>query len=359
MKIQAVIGANYGDEGKGLVSGCLAREANKRGDRILTVFFNGTMQRAHTFEGEIHRAMAAGTKYGSDTFYHKKFVVDPISLWILQAEPIIDPRCRIILPCDVMINRKKETERGEKRHGSCGFGLFEAVKRCSEDRENAIFAKDIQDATGLWEKLNKIQKKYPVEHDQLYNADNFMRACDYIRANCRMETLREIVGEYDTVIFEGGQGLLLDQNNRDGFPNLTPSNTGCRNFSEDIIEMNNAVELFYVSRSYETRHGAGKMTRECLKEEINGDIYDSTNTENDWQGGLRFGKLDTDALVERIHTDSLWIPLNLRKVNLVFTQMNYTNGMLETINGHMDPKECSVSKHVWISDQKDHMELLQ
>ena len=51
MKIQAVIGANYGDEGKGLVSGCLAREAKEKHEKTLTVFYNGTMQRAHTFEG--------------------------------------------------------------------------------------------------------------------------------------------------------------------------------------------------------------------------------------------------------------------------------------------------------------------
>ena len=117
MKTQVVIGANYGDEGKGLVSGCLAREAGKRNEKTLTVFYNGTMQRAHTFEGEIHRCMAAGTKYGSDTFYHRRFVIDPISILLTQAKPIIDGMCRVILPCDVLKNRKLEKDRGAARHG--------------------------------------------------------------------------------------------------------------------------------------------------------------------------------------------------------------------------------------------------
>ena len=39
MEIKVVCGANYGDCGKGLVSGCLAREAAEKNHKTLTVFF--------------------------------------------------------------------------------------------------------------------------------------------------------------------------------------------------------------------------------------------------------------------------------------------------------------------------------
>lgn len=359
MKFQAVIGANYGDEGKGLVSGCLAREAHKRNQKTLTVFYNGTMQRAHTFEGEIHRAMAAGTKYGSDTFYHPAFVIDPVSLWILQAKPIIDPRCRVILPCDVMANRKKETERGSIRHGSCGFGLFEAVKRSLEP-SHCILVKDLQDPFTLYQRITEIEKAYPTEYDDLYNLDNFMKAIAYLTGNCKMAKLDEIAVNYDTIIYEGGQGLMLDQSNMDCFPHLTPSSVGCRNIADDAYLVRpESIELYYVSRSYLTRHGAGPMKGECAKEEINPSIVDRTNGENEWQGALRFGKLDLDDMARRIQKDALYLRSRFTTVNMVYTQLNYTDGMLETANGRVNVQTAFRPDHVFVSDQKDQMERLK
>lgn len=359
MKIQAVIGTNYGDEGKGLVSGCLAREAHRRHEKVLTVFYNGTTQRAHTFEGEIHRAMAAGTKYGSDTYYHHMFVIDPISLWILQAKPIIHPRCRIILPCDVMRNRKKEAERGVARHGTCGFGLYEAVSR-SKNFPYKIESEMLKEPYELYEAIRKIEKEYPAEYDDLYNLDNFMRAAAYLTANCRMLTLNEIAGDYDTIIYEGGQGLLLDQANTDCFPHLTPSSVGCRNIVDDAYMLRpSSIELFYVSRSYLTRHGAGPLIGECAKEEINKDIADRTNEENEWQGALRFGKLALQQMESRISRDALYFRCAGAIRNLVFTQLNYTGGMLDTVNGKTNPKDMKYADHIYVSDQKDQMELLR
>ena len=359
MKIQAVIGANYGDEGKGLVSGCLAREANRKSERTLTVFYNGTMQRAHTFEGEIHRAMAAGTKYGSDTFYNSAFVIDPISLWILQAKPIIDPRCRVILPCDVIRNRKTETERGNARHGSCGFGLFEAVKR-SKNPAFCVMTRDLMDPYSLYGKLKEIGKAYPTEYDDLYNLDNFMKAVAYLTGQCRIEKIEEIAGEYDTIIYEGGQGLMLDQSNKDCFPHLTPSNTGCRNIADDVHALNpDRVELYYVSRSYLTRHGAGPMDGECGKEEINPGIIDRTNGENEWQGSLRFGKLDLDQMARSITRDALYLHNRFTTVNMVYTQLNYTGGKLATIQGEELVHTKFRADHIFVSDQKDQMERIR
>lgn len=355
MNVKVVIGANYGDEGKGLVSGCLARQAAKNNEKVLTVFYNGTMQRAHTFEGEVHRSMAAGTKYGTDTYYHHKFVIDPISILLLQAKPIIDPMCRVILPCDVLKNRSVETSRGAARHGSCGFGLFEAVKR-STQFGFCVRAIELKDPYSLYNKLKDIEKKYPTPADDLYNLHNFTAAVDYINSKCKIEEFDKIVREYDTVIYEGGQGLLLDQFNKDCFPHLTPSSTGSTFIVDDIKKITEKPELFYVSRSYMTRHGAGPMECECQKEDINKDITDSTNIENEFQGSLRFGKINVDTLKERILNDAGLY--NKKKVNLVLTQLNYTDNQILTTSG-FDSLNClSFSDSIYVSDQKDQMECL-
>lgn len=356
MKIQVVIGANYGDEGKGLVSGCLAREAAKRNEKTLTVFYNGTSQRAHTFEGEIHRCMAAGTKYGSDTFYHRQFVIDPISIWLLQAKPIIDGECRVILPCDVLKNRKLETERGAARHGSCGFGLFEAVKRCKEP-ENDLRAYELLDAFNLYRKIKRILSTYQTPNDELYNLSNFMLAVDYIVRCCKISSFEKTINGYDTIIFEGGQGLLLSQTNTGDFPHLTPSCPGSDFISKDINKLKVTPELFYVSRSYMTRHGEGPMDAECAKEDINSEIIDNTNLENEFQGRLRFGKIDLLKQEKVIRKDaSLY---NKKELNVVYTQTNYTKGQVLGTRYSLTTPNMPFAEHVYGSDQKDRMEKIR
>ena len=353
MNVHVVIGANYGDEGKGLVSGCLARDAFKRGDRTLTVFYNGTSQRAHTFEGQVRRCTAAGTGYGSDTFYHERFVVDPISVLITRAKPIIDGRCRVILPCDVIRNRA--TERGrEYRHGSCGFGLFEAVRRFTEDPETRITASDMLDSFQLYKKLRKAELRHGAFDDEIYNLHNFMLAADYIRTECPIQSFEETVKNYDTVIFEGGQGLLLDQGNEECFPHLTPSCTGSTMIADDILKVCEKPELYYVSRSYMTRHGNGPMESECTKEDINGAIVDETNQENEFQGALRFGKIDTYTLEERILKDAELYG-NRKSVNIVLTQLNYTDGKIASTDGMKAISDIRIG-NILLSDRKDKME---
>ena len=359
MNVQIVVGANYGDEGKGLVSGSLARKAYEKGEKCLTVFYNGTSQRAHTFKKQAFRSIAGGSLYGSDTFYHQRFVVDPISLWISGAQPIISPECRVILPCDVIRNRKSETERGQNRHGSCGFGLFECVKR-SKDPNYILRFQDLMTLEGytLYKRLKDIEKVFGPFDDDLYNMECLMMAIDKLKKSIQMNTFFEIAKEYETIIFEGGQGLLLDQDNKDGFPYLTPSSTGNRDIQNDVKLLSSRPDIYYVTRSYMTRHGAGPMEAECQKEDINPSIVDRTNQPNEFQGELRFGKINIDSLENRIKKDSSVYDFR-KRTNLVVTQTNYTNGKIFTTDGprNLTDKPLGIDR-VWASDQEDHMELV-
>ena len=115
------------------------------------------------------------------------------------------------------------------------------------------------------------------------------------------------LNQYDNIIFEAAQGLLLDQNNIDYFPHLTPSNTGIKNPKKIIenIEWNDDIniETCYVSRTYLTRHGAGKFPSECNKNFINGYMYDKTNVPNPFQDRLRYGYLNLRELYNRCSDD--------------------------------------------------------
>lgn len=297
--------------------------------------------------------MAAGEAYGSDTFYHRMFVVDPIMLWLSKSTPIIDPRCRVILPCDVLYGQEREKLL---RHGSCGFGLFAAVRR---SKEKPIYINDWNE----WLKLDKYKllqdadSYYPYTSNEIHNLANFIRAINWLYENCTIITFEDLIAlkKYDTIIYEGGQGLLLDQENKGDFPHLTPSSTGAFNIHSDIEKLNSKVDLFYVSRSYMTRHGAGPMDMEVSKEKINPLIYDAVNQPNDWQGSLRFGRIDTDKLYRRIEGDSVRYSCD-KTINMVYTHLNYTDGHIASLEGKSNIVRPSFITNVYGSDKKDFME---
>lgn len=147
---------------------------------------------------------------------------------------------------------------------------------------------------------------HPVKNPGLrdhYNEDlDFMMSHVHVVNNIQL-----LLNGYDTIVFENGQGLLLDQNNTEYYPHLTPSNTGIKNPARIIKairwtdEIN--IEACYVTRTYMTRHGAGAFPTECNKEEINPDIKDLTNVPNPHQDTLRYGKLNVEELYERCQAD--------------------------------------------------------
>ena len=353
MEIKVVTGANLGDEGKGLVSYCLAREAAEKNHKTLTVFFNGSSQRSHTAGGRIHHCTAAGEDFGSKTFYHERFVVDPIALWVEQAKVILDPGCRVILPCDVVINRRKEMARGKDRHGSCGLGLFEAVQR-SKDEENCVSVGEFLFPYTLYKKVKRIMEKYDNLEDEVYNMDNWMQAVNWITNNCKCGNLMSVLPLYDTVIFEAGQGLLLDQSYINRTKHLTPSSTGSYNIADFINFIGAPTDVYYVSRTYMTRHGAGPMGQECKKEDINPNIVDKTNMPNPWQGDLRFGFINQESLGIRVEED--FKKYANANAHLVFTHTNYTNGKVAAApNKFEEIVRPTFISSIFTSDKEDYM----
>ena len=108
------------------------------------------------------------------------------------------------------------------------------------------------------------------------------------------------------------------------FPHLTPSNTGLTNPVNMIKDKNVIdIEACYVTRTYMTRHGAGRFDTECSKDEINSNMVDLTNVPNEFQGTLRYGKLDLNDLKNRIEkdSDSNRNGLNIKK-SLAVTHIN-------------------------------------
>lgn len=89
---------------------------------------------------------------------------------------------------------------------------------------------------------------------------------------------------------------MLDQD-MGFFPNVTRSNTTCKNALEIIngLATDTYCEIWYVTRSYQTRHGNGFMTNEDKPITLVNN-ENETNVQHQFQGTFRTSKLDPELL---------------------------------------------------------------
>lgn len=316
MKASVVIGACFGDEGKGLLTDYLS------GPDTTVVRFNGGAQAGHTVvtpkQKHVFHHLGSGSLAGAATYLSRFFIVNPflwqkeISVLGFSPKTAIDPAAPLSTPYDMLINQATEEARGTSRHGSCGLGINETVERV-ERKEHATLASDCRQPKRLTDKLIAIRECYALSRmselgirpnsrflELLYSEsllESFLVAAKHLARSCdfrKPDTLRN-----KQLVFEGAQGLLLDQSHS-FFPHVTRSNTGLSNVVEIAAEAGfTDLNVYYLTRTYMTRHGAGPFPTEdramCFADE--------TNQPNNWQGSLRFGGLDMPLIAQAVHSD--------------------------------------------------------
>jgi adenylosuccinate synthase len=320
----AVIGAGFGDEGKGLMADYFCSLQNP--DKAIVARFNGGAQAGHTVvlpDGRRHvfSHFGAGTFQNVDTYLSNDFIVNPIlflkELDILKSSTriFVGSECRITTPYDMLVNQCVETSRID-RHGSCGVGIFETMTR---DKEIKFSMKSISTLTfsTCREILEEIQER---AYKKIRNLAAFQRFEELMFLDFSEKFYRDlktmldqrifVVDEnhafalHDHVIFEGAQGLLLNEK-YGAAPHLTPSDTGC--FTPLTLCDLNEVEhmnICYVTRAYTTRHGAGYLHNELSAEELKlSNIENETNVHNEYQGNFRYAKLKTIDIANAISKD--------------------------------------------------------
>ena len=332
-RCSVVIGSMWGDEGKGHMTDILCSKDNN----TLNVRFNGGAQASHTVvtpDNKRHafRHFGAGTFAGARTYLSEDFIVNPIA-FVLEKDELIQTfgispyvyvnlNCIVTTPWDIFINQAVEEMRGNNRHGSCGFGINETVVRNRTDKYK-LTVTDLFYEDKLSEKLQVIQNEYvewrlrteyglgiedlPDDYrEALCNSENIDMFLFYIQefmANVHLVG-DSVLRLYDNVVFEGAQGLLLDQNNKAYLPHVTTSNTGIKNVMKILrnIGFDGDVDIYYMSRCYLTKHGAGPFKNELGRVPYR-NVVDLTNVPNEFQGALRFGYLDFDLLATEINKD--------------------------------------------------------
>lgn len=330
---KVVIGANYGDEGKGLMTDYFAAQSSNS----LVIRFNGGCQAGHTVttpDGARHvfSHFGSGSLACAATYLSKHFAVNPM-LYLKERPKLsavmgglpllyVDGRAPVTTLFDILLNQMVEDFRSVNRHGSCGMGFGETINR-QEEGDYALVVEDLADGPSLRKKLRAIRDEYlprrarglglpdcvlaTEKATHFFGTDVLIdalmaSASEFCQDATVVSSPRELVGSFESVVMEGAQGLMLDQT-RGAFPFVTRSNTGLTNVVEVALESGiDKLAVSYVSRAYLTRHGAGPLAKE-LGHKPYAAVVDPTNMPNDYQGSLRFAYLDHDLLATSIAAD--------------------------------------------------------
>lgn len=307
-KAQIVIGLGFGDEGKGITTDFLAQQ----NPESVVIRFSGGQQAAHTVMIEdkkhIHSSFGSGALRGLPSYFTEHCTIHPVFLFNERKELMekngntelhIHPLAKVTTPFDVWQNR---TNAKNLEHGTCGKGIGATMKR--HESPYKLFAADlIAPRSMLIEKLKGIAYYYGfMDGNQLEEAmHDFLNAVDQIDWKIDDYTY---LNSFENLIFEGSQGILLDMDHG-VFPHVTYANTTSKNAFEICRFLKiEAIEMYYVTRNYSTRHGSGWMSSE--KELLLKNNEEETCVFNDYQKELRFGELDYDLLNYALLLDSAY-----------------------------------------------------
>ena len=295
-EIKIVIGSTFGDEGKGNVVQWLCKQALAEGKRVAVLRYSGGPQAAHTIcnNGTKHICSTYGSGVLLDvpTYLGPNVFVDPISAkkerQSLYSKGINSPILRtfypyffnFITPYDVYFNQH---DPETLRNGTCGKGVNAAYERinCMPIHERP--EDNLEQSYLYYRDYKNMDIELPDNLKQEYiNSYKWF-------SRTAISSLNEL--DYDVLILEGSQGLLLDA--ECGFnPHTTPSRVGL-NGCKTFINSNSTIEAYFVTRTYTTRHGNGYDPKFPIT--IPDWKYES-NIDNQFQGKFKTGMLEIKLL---------------------------------------------------------------
>lgn len=319
MSVTVVIGNGYGDEGKGHMVNwfCRGRDAE-------VVRFCGGAQAGHTVvigrKRHVFHHFGSGTLVGASTYLSRFFASDPMyflkekaqldALGVDTTRVAVHPLSPVVTPYDVLLNQLREKARENsrtKRHGSCGFGFGEAMKR-EEETMFKLRVTDLEHRSILMARLDMVEQHVrkeiaairflsSEEEDKVVDDINTARQMfwESVEPFMRSVKIRDYLSKKE-LVFEGSQGLLLDRD-IGTFPHVTRSKTGLVNVHKILgDEAFRKAQVVYVTRCYTTKHGAGPLEGEAINAKPPR-FSDETNVHNEWQGNIRFAPLNVQLLL--------------------------------------------------------------
>lgn len=287
MSAFVVLGAQWGDEGKGKMTDYLAEKAE------VIVRFQGGNNAGHTVEVgdkqyKLH-LIPSGILYGDKlNVIGNGVVVDPKALFeeidyleglgvkVTPENLIISDRAHLIMPYHKLLDALKEKARGKNDIGTTGKGIGPAYTDKVE--RSGIRVCDLLHTEVFKEKLSenikakndiilKVYEGKALDFDSIYN--EYLAYAERMRPFVQDISVRvyDEIKAGKNVLFEGAQGTLLDID-YGTYPYVTSSNTiaggVCTGAGIGPAMIDKAVGI---AKAYTTRVGKGPFPTE-LNDEI-------------------------------------------------------------------------------------------
>lgn len=339
MVAKIVLGLLYGDEGKGHTVDSLCMDAQNP----IVIRYSGGQQCGHLVytdenTSHVHSSFGSGTLRGIPSYFgHECTMYLPAiaeeykTLVSKGRKPIMfmNPLVFVTTPFDIAYNRAVHQSRG---HGTVGWGVGDTKIRSNDGYK--INAVDFIYPSLLLEKFEKVRNYYlnKLKHDTnmqdtfialaapLY--EEFMQCLPEWKTYFMIKHYEKLKG-YETLIFEGSQGILLDQDHG-VFPNVTYARTTSRDALTLADVLGAKSEIYYVTRSYLTRHGHGVFPEGQEQKLVNN--WMELNQSCEFQGEFKTANLNPAMLNYALHIDSIYHSGDVEKRNLVVTCLDQLPG---------------------------------
>ena len=291
MAIVGVVGAQWGDEGKGKVIDLLARRAD------VVIRGHGGNNAGHTVVNELGKfalhLVPAGIFNPATTCIIGPGVVLDLSVLLTELESLqrrgvgtshllISSRAHMVMPYHLLFDRLQEEQRGAARIGTTGRGIGPAY--ADKVTRDALRVGDLLDLDSFRTKLERVLAlknavltgvygHEPLQLDELMPefAGYAERLMPYIREV--NPVISHAIEEGKNILLEGAHGTMLDADHGT-YPYVTSSSPTvaglCLGAGVPPTKLDEAVGVY---KAYITRVGSGPMPTE-LTDEVGQEIRD-------------------------------------------------------------------------------------
>jgi adenylosuccinate synthase len=285
MKVDVILGLQWGDEGKGKIVDYLAK------DYQVVARFQGGPNAGHTLKIDgnkyvLHTVPSGIFREGVLNVIGNGVVIDPITLQkelqkldeakVPYLERLyVSQKAHLILPTHRMLDAASEAAKGKEKIGSTlkGIGPTYMDKTGRNGlRVGDIFADDFDDRyTMLKNKHYGLLKMYPaIEFDLAAEEAKWMEAIKLLKSlkqvNCEYFINKQLA-DGKKVLAEGAQGSMLDVE-YGTYPYVTSSNTITAGVCTGLgVAPHRIGEVIGITKAYCTRVGSGPFPTE-LEDEV-------------------------------------------------------------------------------------------
>lgn len=282
--VKAIVGANWGDEGKGKITDLLAQESD------IVVRFQGGSNAGHTIINEygkfsLHQ-LPSGIFHENITNIIANGVALNIEYLMKEIESVasakinfnllISERAQVLLNHHILLDVYEEERLGDKKFGSTKSGIapFYADKYSKTGLQVwELYHRDklIEKLKAMYEKVNVTFKhlydKPPVSYMEVY--DKLCRYSEMIEKNVADTSmfLRDAIDKNKKILLEGQLGALRDTDHGI-YPFVTSSSTLAGYAAVGaLIPPYEIKNILAVTKAYSTAVGEGPFVVELFGEE--------------------------------------------------------------------------------------------